>query len=367
MEQEDSQAQPIRTNEQIEINRILTAVAEYNASDLHLSVGNVPTVRVDGELVALRDEQVITPDFMKKLSMFLLNDQQRNVLEKEKEIVFSYNFQNRIRFKVDIFYQEGYLSASLRLIPSVIKTLKELGLPPAVEKFHQLKKGLVIVCGPFGSGRTFTVTALIDEINNTRKEHILTVEKPIEFIFNDNQSIVEQREVGRDTNSFEQALKSAFRGDIDVILVGEMKTKEVIKGALDLAEGGRLVYAAMETDSSIKTIERIINSFESEAKNQVRVQLAEVLEGIVVQRLVPRVGGGRILVTEVLIPNPAVRSIIREGNIYQINNVLQTSREEGMISLDRSLAELVKTGEILIDYALQYAVDKNNLNRMTQR
>ncbi|PIY97012.1 MAG: type IV pili twitching motility protein PilT [Candidatus Kerfeldbacteria bacterium CG_4_10_14_0_8_um_filter_42_10] len=365
MEQADTQS--LRTNEEIEINRILTAVAEYNASDLHLSVGNAPTVRVDGELVALREEKVITPDFMKKLSLFFLDEKQREILNKEREIVFSYNFQGRIRFKVDLFYQEGYLSASLRLIPSTIKNLKELGLPLIVEKFHQIKKGLVIVCGPFASGRSFTITALINEVNNHRKEHILTVEKPIEFVFNDNQSIIEQREVGRDTNSFEQALKAAFRGDIDVIMIGEMKSKEVIKNALDLAEGGRLVYSAMETDSSIKTIERIINSFESEEKNQVRVQLAEVLEGIIVQRLVPRVGGGRILVTEILVPNPATRSIIREGNIYQINNVLQTSRGEGMVSLDRALAELVKTGEIMLENAIQYAVDENNLKRMAQR
>jgi len=364
---EQVNSQTLRANEEIEINRILTAVAEYNASDLHLSVGNVPTVRVDGELVALREERVVTPDFMKKFSLFFLDEKQREILNREREIISSYNFQNRIRFKVNLFYQEGYLSASLRLIPSTIKTLKELGLPPIVEKFYQIKKGLVIVCGPFASGRSFTIAALLNEINNRRKEHILTVEKPIEFVFGDNQSIIEQREVGRDTNSFEQALKSAFRGDIDVIMVGEMKSKEVIKGALDLAEGGRLVYSAMETDSSIKTIERIVSSFESEAKNQARVQLSEVLEGIIVQRLVPRVGGGRILVTEILIPNPAIRSIIKEGNIYQINNVLQTSRGEGMVSLDRALAELVKTGEIMLESAIQYAVDENNLKRMTQR
>lgn len=357
----------LKTNEQIEINRILTAVAEYNASDLHLSVGNAPTVRVDAELVPLREENVVTPDFMRKLSLFFLEEKQKEILEKEKEIVFSYNFQNRIRFKVNLFYQEGYLSASLRLIPTTIKNLDELGLPRAVKKASAIQKGLVIVCGPFGSGRSSTVAALINEINNSRSEHILTVEKPIEFIFNDNQSIIEQREVGRDTNSFGQALKSAFREDVDVIMVSELKSKEVIKGALDIAEGGRLVYAMMETDSSIKTIERMINSFKKEEQSQIRAQLAEVLEGIIVQRLLPRVGGGRILVAEVLIPTGAVRSIIKEGNIYQLENVLQTSREEGMISLDRALAELVKTGEIHLDHALQHAVDKNSLKMMAQR
>lgn len=364
---EQNEGQTLRTNEQIEINRILTAVAEYNASDLHLSVGNVPNVRVDGELFPLRDEKVVTPDFMNKLSLFFLDEKQKGILKKEKEIIFSYNFQNRIRFKVNIFFQEGYLSASLRLIPTTIKTLKELGLPKAVERVSMIQKGLVIVCGPFSSGRSSTIAALINEINNSRSEHILTVEKPIEFIFNDNQSIIEQREVGRDTNSFEQALKSAFREDVDVVMVSELKSKELIKSALDIAEGGRLIYATMETDSSIKTIERIINSFKKEEQNQIRVQLAEVLEGVIVQHLLPRVGGGRILVAEVLIPTSAVRSIIREGGIYQLENVLQTSREEGMISLDRALAELVRTGEIHLKNALQHAVDKNNLKMMTQR
>ncbi|MBU1951358.1 PilT/PilU family type 4a pilus ATPase [Patescibacteria group bacterium] len=357
----------LRTNEQIEINRILTSVAEYNASDLHLSVGNVPTVRIDGELTPLREEKVITPDFLEKLKLFLLDEKQREILETEREIIFSYNFQNRIRFKINLFYQEGYLSASLRLIASDTKTLVELGLPKAVEQVTKLNKGLVIVCGPFGSGRSSTLAAILNEINDNRNEHILTIEKPIEYVFMDNKSIVEQREVGRDTRSFERALKSAFQEDIDVILVGDLKNKEVIKSVLDLSEGGRLVFGGMDTDSSIKTIEKLINSFDAQEQQQTRVQLSEVLAGIIVQRLLPRVGGGRILVAEILIPTPPVRAVIREGNLLQLNNVLQTSREEGMISLDRSLAELVKTGEILLDSALQYAVDKNNLQMLAQR
>lgn len=342
-------------------------MAEYNASDLHLSVGNVPTVRIDGELTPLREEQVITPEFLEKLTLFLLDEKQRAELEKEREIIFSYNFQNRIRFKVNLFYQEGYLSASLRLINSDIKTLAELGLPRAVEQVTKLNKGLVIVCGPFGSGRTSTLAAILNEINNTRDEHILTIEKPIEYVFMDNRCIVEQREVGRDTHSFEKALQSAFQEDVDVIVVSDLKHKNVVKSVFDLAEGGRLVFAGMDTDSSIKTIEKLINSFDAPEQHQARVQLSEVLAGIIVQRLMPRVGGGRILVAEVLIPTPPVRSVIREGNLLQLNNVLQTSREDGMISLDRSLAELVRTGEILADSAMQYAVDKNNFQMFVQR
>ena len=357
----------LRTNEQIEINRILTSVAEYNASDLHLSVGNVPTVRIDGELTPLREEQVITPEFLEKLTLFLLDERQKQELEKEREIIFSYNFQNRIRFKINLFYQEGYLSASLRLINSNIKTLLELGLPRAVDQVTKLSKGLVIVCGPFGSGRTSTLAAILNEINNTRDEHILTIEKPIEYIFMDNRCIVEQREVGRDTHSFERALQSAFPEDVDVIMVSDMKNKTVIKNAFDLAEGGRLVFGGMDTDSAVKTIEKLINSFDAQEQHQARVQLSEALSGIIVQRLLPRVGGGRILVAELLIPTPPIRAIIREGNLLQLSNVMQTSREDGMISLDRSLAELVKTGEVLLDSAMQYAVDKNNLQMFAQR
>lgn len=357
----------LRTNEQIEVNRILTSVAEYNASDLHLSVGNVPTVRIDGELTPLREEKVVTPDFLEKLKLFLLDDRQKEILENEREIIFSYNFQNRIRFKINLFYQESYLSASLRLITSDIKTLIELGLPKAVERVTKLDRGLVIVCGPFGSGRTSTLAAILNEINNNRSEHILTIEEPIEYVLMDNKSIVEQREVGRDTHSFEKALKSAFQEDVDIILVGNLKNKVVVKNVLDLSEGGRLVFGGMNTDSSIKTIEKLINSFDAQEQQQARVQLSEVLAGIIVQRLLPRVGGGRILVAEILIPTPPVRAVIREGNLLQLNNVLQTSREDGMISLDRSLAELVKTGEILLDSALQYAVDKNNLQMLAQR
>lgn len=361
-------ASPIlKTNEQIEINRILTLAAEYNASDLHLSVGNPPTVRVEGELIPLREEKVITPDFLEKISLFFLNEKQREILQREREIILAYDFQNRIRFKVNIFYQESYLSASLRLIPYTIKTLKELGLPKAVENFTQLKKGLVIICGPFGSGRTSTLAAIISEINNSRNEHILTVEKPIEFIFTDNKSIIEQREVGSDALSFEQAVNSATQEDLDIIMVSDLKSKEVIRGCLDLAERGSLVIAAIDTESVIKTIEKIINSFEPKEQNQVKVQLSDVLEGIIAQRLVPKVGGGRILVTEVLVTNSAVHSIIREGNIYQLNSILATSRDEGMLSLDQALTELVKTGEIQLEDAIEQAEDKNNFKMMFKR
>lgn len=357
----------ISTNEQININRILTAVAEYNASDLHLSVGNPPMVRVDNELIPQRDEQVVTPDFMEKFAQFFLDEEKKKELIEKKEVFFSYNFQNRIRFKVNFFYQDGYISASLRFIPQNVRSREELGLPKSTERFAGLNKGLVIVAGPFNSGRTSTMAAFINEINNSRAKHILTIERPTEYIFIDNKSIVEQREVGRDAISFSRALRSAMRTDVDVVMVSELADQETIHAVLDLAEAGRLVFGCMDTESTVKTIEKITDTFGADEQKKVRTQLSQVLEGIIVQRLLPRVGGGRILVTEILIPTQAVRSVIREGNIYQLTNILQTSRQEGMLSLDRSLAELVKTGEILLEDAQEYALDKNQVKMMARR
>lgn len=357
----------IKTNEQIEINRILTEVAEYNASDLHCSVGNIPILRVDGELVPLRNEQVVTPEFMEKLTLFFLDESQRAVLEKNREIDFAYNFQNRIRFKVALFFQEGYLSASLRLIPSEIKSIKDLGLPRVVERFSKLSRGWVILAGPVGSGRTATAAALIEEINRTRGEHILTIERPIEYLFVDNKSIIEQREVGRDVPSFESALGAAFREDINVILAGEFPSKEAVRSSLDLAGGGRLVFGILEADSVPKVIEKVVMMFSKEEQPEIRLNCSRVLEGIVVQRLLPRVGGGRILVVEVLIPTVAVRSVIRDGSFYQLGNILETSREEGMCSLDRSMAELIKTGAILLDDALEHTQDPERLKTLVGR
>ena len=356
----------ISSNDQIIINRILTAVAEYNASDLHLSVGNPPMLRVDNELTALREEQVVTPDFIEKFAQFFLSEDKKKTLVEEKEIVFSFDFQNRIRFKVHFFYQDGYISASLRFIPQQIRSREELGLPKQTERFTKLNKGLVIVTGPFNSGRSSTMATFINEINNFRSEHILTIEKPTEYVFIDNKSVIEQREVGRDTISCQRALKSAMRADVDVVMISEIKGDAVIREALDLAEAGRLVFGSMSCDSAVKTVEKIIESFGADEQKKVRSQLSQVLEGVVVQRLLPRVGGGRILVAEILVPTQAARSIIREGNIYQLANILQTSREEGMLSLDRSLSELVKTGEILLEDAQEHAVDKNQLKMMAR-
>ncbi|MFH1366932.1 MAG: PilT/PilU family type 4a pilus ATPase [Patescibacteria group bacterium] len=357
----------MQASEKIFLDKILATGAEYKASDFHFSVGNPPILRVDGKLIPLTKEPILNTDFLNDFVASILDKEQQKVLAEEKEIVFAYTMGNKARFKISIFFQKGNLSVSLRLISSQIKSIKELGLPGVVEKFAELEKGLVVITGPFGSGRTGTLAALINTINKVRSEHIVTIEKPIEFVFTNNKSIIEQREVGRDTRSFTQALRTASHEDVDVIYVSEMDSPEVAESVLNAAESSRLVITSMNTDSVLRTLEKIISFFPEDRQEQIRAQLASVVEGVISQRLLPRVGGGRIAVAEVMIPNDPVRSVIREGAIYQINNILQTSREEGMISLDRSLVELVRTGEILIDDALANAVDKQNLKLMLRR
>lgn len=354
------------TSESIVIQRILTTAAEYRASDLHLTVGNPPILRVDGKLVVLEQEPVVTPDFMQTIVETFLSPEQRQTLEQDREVVVAFMLEDRIRFKVSVFYQRGFIAASLRLIPTDIKPLAELGLPSIVQKFSQLTKGLVLITGPFGSGRTATMAAIVNEINKTRVAHIVTIEKPIEHLYRNDQSFIEQREVGRDTKSFEQALETASREDDDVIVVSEMEEPAVIQAVLTAAESSRLVISTMNTDSVMKTVEKIINSSPPELEIKTRAQLAGTLEGIISQRLLPRVGGGRILVAEVMVPSAPIRTVIRDGALYQLQNILQTSREGGTISLDRSLAELVKTGEILLDDALTHAIDPNNLKMSTR-
>ncbi len=356
----------MQSSESIVIQRILTTAAEYRASDLHLTVGNPPILRVDGKLVVLEQEQVVTPDFMQTIVETFLSPEQRTGLERDREVVVAFMLEDRIRFKVSVFYQRGFVAASLRLIPTEIKPLAELGLPSIVQKFSQLTKGLVLITGPFGSGRTATMAAIVNEINKTRVAHIVTIEKPIEHLYRNDRSFIEQREVGRDTKSFEQALETASREDDDVIVVSEMEEPAVIQAVLTAAESSRLVISTMNTDSVMKTVEKIINSSPPELEVKTRAQLAGTLEGIVSQRLLPRVGGGRILVAEVMVPSAPIRTVIRDGALYQLQNILQTSREGGTISLDRSLAELVKTGEILLDDALTHAIDPNNLKMNTR-
>lgn len=343
----------------IAVERLLTRVAEYHASDLHLTVGTTPVLRLDGKLVSLTDEEVVTPERVEAILDDLLTDQQRQQLEKERDIVFIYTLGDKARFKVNVFYQKGYASASLRFIDGQIRSVAELGLPAMVERLAQLTKGLLIVSGPFGSGRSSTLAALVDAINRTRSEYILTIEQPIERLFVNNKSVIEQREVGRDTLSFLDALTNSIQEDVNVVMLSEIDSPEVLRGALNVAQAGRLVLFSMNAESTVRTVEKIITSFPQEEQESIRIMLSEVLQGIVCQRILPKVGGGTVPIVEVLTVTAPIRKVIRDGALFQITTILQTSREEGMMPLDRALADRVKSGEVAVEDAQMQANDQN--------
>jgi twitching motility protein PilT len=354
-------------NYELQLEELLELVGKHNASDLHLSVGRYPTLRIDGRLNNLTKYPILTGEATKGLINTLLSDEQKDKLSKFKEIDFSYNFKEKARFRVNIFNQRGYLSAALRFFPSKIKTVKELNLPLIVERFASYSQGFFLVVGPSGHGKSTTLAALVDYINHNYTKHIITIEDPIENIFQQDKSIIDQREVGNDTQSFEKALRSVFRQDPDVIMVGEMRDLETISTALTAAETGHLVLATLHTNNAAQTIDRIIDSFPAESKNQVRTQLASTLLGVVSQRLIPRINGGRIPAVEVMMVNPAVRNLIREGKIYQIDLVIETGIEEGMITLNRSLADLVHKGEISLENAEIYSLNSSDLKMLLQK
>jgi twitching motility protein PilT len=294
----------------------------------------------------------------------MMNENQRERFLKEKDLDFSYDFEGRARFRVNAFFQMGQVSIAMRLIPSKIKKIEELNLPPILHRFTKAQQGFVLVCGPASHGKSTTLAALIDEINHMRAEHIITIEDPIEYVFEDDRSIIDQREVGRDALSFARALKSALREDPDVIMVGEMRDPETMAIALTAAETGHLVFATLHTNSAAQTINRIVDSFPSQQQNQVRVQLSGSLLGIISQRLIPRVRGGLIPACEIMINTPAISNLIRENKIHEIPAVIETSSEIGMITLNRSLADLVKRGEISFENALNYSLNPVELKML---
>jgi len=351
-------------NYQLQLEELLEAAAKYNASDLHFSVGRYPTLRVDGRLNSLTKYPILTGEHCKKLIGLLLSDEQSQRLEKFKEIDFSYNYQDKARFRVNVFYQRGYISAALRFFPSKIRTVKELNLPLIVERFAAYSQGFFLVVGPSGHGKTTTLAALVDYINHNQTKHIVTIEDPIEYLYQQDKSIIDQREVGSDTRSFRRALRAVFRQDPDVIMIGEMRDLETISTALTAAETGHLVLATLHTNDAAQTIDRIIDSFPAEAKNQVRTQIASTLLGIVSQRLIPRINGGRIPAVEVLIANSAIRNLIRENKIHQLDLVIETSAEQGMIPFNRSLADLVQKGEITLENAETYSPNYSDLRML---
>lgn len=351
----------------IELKNLLFSVFQQNASDLHLAVGRHPTLRVDGELVPFTPAKVLTPSTIKDLIYSMLSEEQRLILEKEKEMDFSYDFDGKARFRVNVFYEKGYLAAALRLIPAKIRSIEELNLPQVLFEFARPSQGFVMVVGPSGHGKSTTMAAIIDNINHNRNDHIITIEDPIEYLFTPDRCIINQREVYHDTHSFNAALVSTFREDPDVIMVGEMRDAETMATAITAAETGHLVFATLHTNNASQTVDRIIDSFPAGQQNQIKMQLAGSLLGIISQRLIPRIDSGRVPAFEILIANPAVRNLIREGKTHQLDLVIDTGAEEGMISLNKSLAGLVKNREISFENAEIYSLNVSDLRMLLQK
>jgi twitching motility protein PilT len=336
------------------------------ASDLHISANHHPVLRIAGRLVPLVREEILSAEDAQGLAFGLMTEEQRQRLNQEKEIDFSYNFENKSRFRINIFFQRGYISSSLRLIPTEVSTIEELNLSPTLHKFTKATQGFVLITGPSSHGKSTTLAALIDEINHTRPDHIITIEDPIEYLFEDDRSVIDQREVYQDTMSFAKALRSTFRQDPDVIMVGEMRDLETMATAITAAETGHLVFATLHTNSAAQTIHRVVDSFPSEQQSQVRAQLSGSLLGVVSQRLIPRIKGGLIPACEIMMSTPAVANLIRENKIHELPLVIETSAEIGMITLNRSLANLVKSKEITLENALNYSTNPVELRALVR-
>ena len=343
------------------LKKLLEIAIERNASDLHISVGHPPVLRITRQLIDLEGEKIITSKDSQGLAFSLMTPLQKEKFLREKEIDFAYDFERKARFRVNVFFQRGMVSVALRLIPSKIKTIEELNLPPVLHKFTQAQQGFVLVTGASSQGKSTTLASLIDEINHQRREHIITIEDPIEYVFEDDKCIIDQREVHRDTLSFASALRSTLREDPDVIMVGEMRDLETIATAITAAETGHLVFATLHTNSAAQTIHRAIDVFPSHQQNQIRAQLASSLLGVISQRLLPRIKGGFIPACEVMIANSAVRNLIRENKIHEIPSIIETSGDIGMIPLNKSLADLVKKKEITRETALRYSLNPDDL------
>jgi twitching motility protein PilT len=349
------------------LKELLGLTVENQASDLHFSAGHPPLLRISGKLLPLAKLEVLSQADVKGLAFALMSEEQQQRFLQEKEIDFSYNFENRSRFRVNAFFQMGEISVAMRLVPAKIRTIEELNLPSLLKEFTKATQGFVLITGPSSHGKSTTLAALIDEINHTRADHIITIEDPIEYIFEEDRSVIDQREVYQDTLSFARALRATFRQDPDVIMVGEMRDPETMAIAITAAETGHLVFATLHTNSASQTIHRIVDSFPPEQQSQVRAQLSGSLLGVVSQRLVPRLKGGLIPACEVMLSSPAVSNLIRENRIHELPMVIETSAEAGMVSLNRSLADLVKRKEISLENALIYSLNPSELRILARK
>lgn len=350
----------------LKIETLLEECIRRNASDLHIQYGLPPILRVDGTLTPVVGTTAMNEEVVRSLIFSTLDEEQQQILNKDKEFDYSFAFGDIARFRVNAFHERGKLAAAFRLIPNHIKNINDLGMPAIVETFAEFPRGLVLVTGPTGSGKSTTLAALVDKINREKSTHIITIEDPIEFTHKSQRSVIAQREVHYDTFSFAAALRSVLREDPDVVLIGEMRDLETIQAAITIAETGHLVFATLHTNSAAQSIDRIVDVFPAHQQPQVRTQLSNILMAICAQRLVPAIAGGRVAAAEIMVANSAIRSIIREGKTHQLDNAIQTGADQGMQTMDRTLAKLVQTGVVSYDSACEFAVDLVEFNRLVK-
>lgn len=349
----------------VHIDELLTLTVQSGASDLHLSVGLAPMVRKDGKLVALPFEKMQERD-TQRIVFDVLNNGQIEKFERTHELDFSYGVKGVGRFRFNVYRQRSSVGCAMRVIPNVVPSMEQLKLPPVLRTFTQKHSGLILVTGPTGSGKSTTIASLIDIINSEREAHILTIEDPIEYLHSHKKSMVNQRELGTDTDSFTNALRASLREDPDVILVGEMRDLETISAAITLAETGHLVFATLHTRSAPATIDRIVDVFPAHQQEQIRIQLSTSIEAVVSQQLLPRIGGGRVSAIEIMVATSALRNLIREGKSYQIYSVIETGHQYGMQAMDRVLADLHRSGQVTFEEAGTRAIDRENFNRLVK-
>ncbi len=350
-----------------ELNGLLEEVIRRDATDLHLSSSRPPILRIGGKLVPMEGKDILDSEHVKNLALSCLNQAQEEKFWAEKDIDLSLTYENKARFRINIYQEMNNIAAALRFIPAKIRTIDELALPAILHQFTQASQGFFLVVGPSGHGKSTALASMLGEINGTRQDHIITIEDPIEYVYPQEKCIIDQREVGVDVKDFHQGLRAMFREDADVCMIGEMRDPETISTAITAAETGHLIFSTLHTNTAAQTIDRIIDSFPPHQQGQIRAQLASTLLGILSRRLVPTTKGGLINAIELLIANSAIRNLIREGKTHQIDMVIETSSEEGMISLNRSLADLVERGLVTYEDAELYSVNPRELKLILQR
>lgn len=349
------------------LKNLLLLVGQQGASDLHLAVGRYPTLRIDGKLHPITQEKILTPADTKAMSDILLTDEKKEELIGIGQTDFSYNFEDRVRFRTNVFFQKGYVSITMRFVMDRLRNLEELNIPKGLYDFTNHTQGLVLITGPVGHGKSTTLAAIIDHINHTQERHIVTIEDPIEFVYNQDRCIINQREIGRDAKTFSDALRAVFREDVNVVLLGELRDLETISTAMTAAETGHLIFATLHTNDSAQTINRIVDVFPARQQRQIRSQLASVLLGVVSQRLVPQTSGGRVPAVEIMLKNHAIENLIRENKDHQLDSVIETSLKDGMVSLDRALADLVLRGLVAVDDAFMYSKNRDYLQMLLSK